>query len=708
MGLVATISLGDAAIAAVASVLGFYELWLFVRRRGEREHLWVALISFCAAIYSTLMLIHYNAGREHIVFLIKLELVPIVALLVLLLLLAGEIVGRRPPGWLVGIVVVPSLVALALLPTSIVISDRIQEHTLLLLHRPFPRYAPTPAVIALMAWGVVAALVVATWLFKNRPRGDRQARNFAIAGFAWLAFAGTDGILGALAAPVPMNLFEYGYVVAAAMLVLSHVQRYMEMLAASERGFRAVIDRAPDAVAAVQGDSVVYANPALANLLDRDLVGGQIADLVHPDDLELLRQLRADPTGRSPTPLRMSRADGVQVHLEVVAVELEGEGSDLLMARDVTQRRRLVAQVMEMDRLISVGTLAAAVGHEINNPLAYVTLNLEELQREVGDPRLAELARVALEGAARIKDTVSVLHFFSRPHTSEGTIWLDEVIRSAVAIAGNEIRHRALLDLNLEPKIPLWGNETRLAQVFVNLLTNAAEAIPEGNQSENCIYVSCRRVGDRALFEVNDTGAGIAPERMAQIFDAFYTSGPESGLSLGLGISRETIRSMGGELTVSSTLREGTTLKGELPVVEPEAREQPAADTERPPPRRRPRILVVDDEPMVLHSICRRLRADAEVEGVGSMAESLEALDEKPFDLILTDMMMPNGSGIDLYQELLEREPKLAARMVFMSGGVFTEEARAFKERTSNPFVDKPLDMEVVRRLVRSAVGEDD
>ena len=225
-------------------------------------------------------------------------------------------------------------------------------------------------------------------------------------------------------------------------------------------------------------------------------------------------------------------------------------------ATDLTERKRHQEQMLVSDRMASVGLLAAGVAHEVNNPLAYVTANLELLEEQLKDltvmaPELAELellAKEAIQGAERVRKIVLGLKALSRAD-AERKIPLDvkAVVELSIDMAFNEIRHRARIVKELAATSPVEGDEARLGQVFVNLLVNAAHAIPEGNVAGNEIRVAMREEGGRVLVEVTDTGSGIAPEDLGRIFSPFFTTKPVGvGTGLGLSICHGIVTGLGG------------------------------------------------------------------------------------------------------------------------------------------------------------------
>jgi signal transduction histidine kinase/CheY-like chemotaxis protein len=400
---------------------------------------------------------------------------------------------------------------------------------------------------------------------------------------------------------------------------------------------------------------------------------------------------------------------------------------------DTSERARLQkavrdreAHVVQSDRLASLGTLAAGVAHEINNPLTYVFTNVSfalERLALVGDgggvtaaggglaPRsvAAELDEVraalaeAKEGADRVKKIVRDLRSYSRADDEEEkTVDLFRVLDWSINMTMNEIRHRARLVKDLRPIPGVRGTETRLGQVFVNLLVNAAQAIGEGRTADNEIRVATEtdREG-RAVVRVSDTGAGIAPAALAHIFEPFFTTKPRGdGLGLGLFVCHGIVKGLGGALEARSTPGAGTAFTVTLPAAAP----TPSSRDKTPPPlpreTRRARVLAVDDEPQVLRSIQRALGAhDVVVDACGRDALARLQTDAR-FDLILCDLMMGDMTGMDLHAELSRRSAELAGRIVFMTGGVFTDGARDFLAGVKNVCIEKPFDLGALRLLV--------
>ncbi len=400
-----------------------------------------------------------------------------------------------------------------------------------------------------------------------------------------------------------------------------------------------------------------------------------------------------------------------------------------------SERRELQARLAQTDRLTSLGTLAAGVAHEINNPLAYVLLNLgyvaEELpklirglpaaggERGPGDRSLADEVLVAIDhakdGAERIRDIVRGLKTFSRPENeSRAPLDVAQVLESALAMVANEVRHRARLVKQLSPGCEVIANEARLGQVFLNLLVNAWQALPDERTSKNEIRVVVASRGGRVVVEVHDNGIGIPAQIRGRIFEPFFTTKPVGiGTGLGLAICHGIVTSLGGTLAFESEEGKGTTFRVELPeasrAIGVTAAERASVSRSGLPargPSAKARILVIDDEPIVCRSLERLLAKEGEVASVSSGRQAIHLFESgHRFGVVLCDLMLPETDAPALYDAVTKIDPAQAERMVFMTGGVFTVRAREFLGRVSNPRLCKPFDVEALLALVRERVG---
>jgi signal transduction histidine kinase len=381
------------------------------------------------------------------------------------------------------------------------------------------------------------------------------------------------------------------------------------------------------------------------------------------------------------------------------------------------EKKKIQEQLLISERMASVGQLAASVAHEINNPLAILVSNLEFASEQVngfranaplllaeGIDALAAPLRDAQEAAERVRLIVRDLKVFSRSEDAEtrGPVDIRTVLESAIRMTSNEVRHRARLTRDYSDVAPVNGNESRLGQVFLNLIVNAAQAIPEGDARNNEIKIITRMdSSDRVAIEFHDTGAGIPAEVLPRIFEAFFTTKAAAvGTGLGLAICHRIVAEHDGEISVKSRTGSGTVFRIVLRAANREVAELPAAPLGIVAARAG-RVLVVDDEQMLCRAIERILGADHYVTTVTSAREALSRLGGgERFDLILCDLMMPEMTGMDLYDELRQSMPDQAEKFIFMSGGAFTDNARAFLARSCNEVIDKPFKGAGLRQVV--------
>jgi PAS domain S-box-containing protein len=473
--------------------------------------------------------------------------------------------------------------------------------------------------------------------------------------------------------------------------------------------------------------TVLYSNEAAARMrgLPRDRIIGQ-------RHWELPRTTTSAPTtpaefraeleklGRVGVVSRTARFAAPEreepVDVRLARIEFGGKQFMVVTFREASDRLR----AEQATRMASLGSLAAGVAHEINNPLAFVAANLEyaegALRRPPGADGALQLAPAsaaevqgaladALEGARRVKEVVRALRVYSRPTEGQrAPVSVEAEIRAALDLAHNEIRHRAQVVTQIEWVPPVVAGEHQLGQVFLNLLVNAAQAIPEGHSQENAIRVSCRLAPDgRVMVEISDTGEGIPPERLARIFEPFFTTKAGVGTGLGLSICHGIVTGLGGQIEVASEVGRGTRFR----LLFPPAEAPPAPRLAAPAPAaRRLRLLVIDDEASVGRALQRVLGASHEVVALTSAREALARVEAgERFDAVLCDLMMPEMSGIEFHRTLTRTAPALAARMVLMTGGAFTAAAREFLEETRIPCLEKPFEAEAALRAVAGAAG---
>jgi signal transduction histidine kinase len=382
------------------------------------------------------------------------------------------------------------------------------------------------------------------------------------------------------------------------------------------------------------------------------------------------------------------------------------------------QLEKTVAQLHEMEkrrtleeRLASIGRLAAGVAHEINTPLASVIANLslmedqlKDIEASSGSGSLRETVETladAREAADRVRVIVRDLKTFSRSDDEKiGPVDVRRVVEATLNMVWNEIRHRARLVKDFSPVPNVRANDARLGQIVLNLLLNAAQAIPEGNVENNEIRVVTRASGDYVVLEVRDTGSGIQREDLGRVFEPFFTTKAIGvGTGLGLSISHGIVTSLGGRIEVESEPRTGTTFRVLLPIANAQS---PEPSTPTPPPTEvRPRVLAIDDDELILSTLSRVLRKECDVVTVTSAREALERVGADTFDVILCDLMMPQMTGMELHAVLMSAAPREAEKMIFLTGGTFTPRAQNFLDSVPNLRLEKPFDPKQLRAIIQ-------
>jgi len=486
----------------------------------------------------------------------------------------------------------------------------------------------------------------------------------------------------------------------------------------AERRFRSLIQHLPQAIMLHRDRCILYANPICLRYLGlsriEEVLGRDPVSLViETDRARVAARLVRLSVGQSVAPIEteLLLEDRRTLPVEVASFSLDQDGEPAIatVARDLSREREMQQRVLVADRMVSVGMLAAGVAHEVNNPLAYIQANLEfalEQLARVGGATLGEVCAAleeAREGATRVRSIVRDVKTFSRPEEQRvDVVDVRPLLESAINMSFNEIRHRARLVKDYGPVPQVSAVPARLGQVFLNLIVNAAQAIPEGAVDQNEIRVSTSTdEKGRAVVGIRDTGTGMPPEVLRHLFDPFFTTKPTGvGSGLGLNISRGIVSSLGGEIVVSSEPGRGSEFRVLLPAASPASqRPEPAraAQKEEPPAR----ILAIDDEEMVGNAL-RRILTGHEFEFVRSGKAALERIESGVrYDVILLDLTMPQMSGMRVHAEIMRIDPGQAARVIFITGGVLTAAAERFLDEVPNLRLHKPFDAGELRAVVR-------
>ncbi len=500
----------------------------------------------------------------------------------------------------------------------------------------------------------------------------------------------------------------------------------------AEQRARALLSAMPDCMLRFGRDGrcldADISNPEQAGLDTANPAGRSVAELFPKEQAPAIEDaIESALSRRSKSTIEYARsATGTDARVYEARILPCGSEDALLLVRNVTDQKRMQASLVQSERMASVGFLAAGVAHEINNPLSYLTTNVEfadrvltqcvqALESDQATAEAAAEARTALEetltGIARVAQVVGDLKTFSRPDSvGSATAEPRAAIEAAIAIAQNEIRHRARLVREFQPTENVAIGSQRLVQVLVNLLLHASQTITEGDTEKNQIVVSLTQANSESVeIAIADTGVGISPEAIGRVFEPFFSTNPtEPRTGLGLAVCHGIVTHAGGRIDVESQVGRGSTFRLRLPIAEAVRATSKAAQPISVPPPRKAGILVIDDEPLIGRALKRSLRGDHDVTVARDAREALTLLLQGlSFDLILCDVMMPGMSGVDFHVALNQYRPELVKKVVFITGGAFTPRAEQFLETVANRRLTKPIAEQTLRKLIAELSSDD-
>ena len=410
---------------------------------------------------------------------------------------------------------------------------------------------------------------------------------------------------------------------------------------------------------------------------------------------------------------RRTQADlitaNTQISLLVETLEERVEERTRALRDALKQREEMAEQLATSERLSALGTLAAGIAHEINNPLTYVMSNLELMREDLSAPTPPQLSDLreqsddALEGLERISKIIQELRGFMRSRPSErAPVDITTATRSALSLCQHEVRRKATIHTHLPAHLPLaYADERQIVQVIINLIINAAQAFEREDTQRNQVWVSARVAnGEQLLLEVRDNASGMPPEVARRVFDPFFTTKRAVGTGLGLSICHRIINDLGGAISLETALGVGTTFKITLPIYTP-SEHAPILTSPTPFSHEQLHtlhdILIIDDEAEVGRQIARILGPER-VRAFTSPTAALAAIEERAPEVIICDLVMPEMSGLDVYNALSARG--LEGRTLIITGGATNDEAKRFLEETHAPILYKPFKADELRERV--------
>jgi two-component system NtrC family sensor kinase len=455
-----------------------------------------------------------------------------------------------------------------------------------------------------------------------------------------------------------------------------------------------------------RGGRVERANHAFSQLLGlppAGIAGRPWQTVVPPEWRGPITEALAAP-GRPAVELALGQRAIAVTAFQTAAAD---PGRAVLLLEDQTDRRRLQDRLVQSEKLSAIGQLIAGVAHDLNNPLTSVVGFADFLAESAEVPgRIREPLRVIQQEAERASKIVKNLLSFARRQETRQSARLGPILEATIGIFRNQLSaDRVSLELSVAPDLPeLDLNPNQIQQVFVNLIQNAAQAIMSTGRP-GTVRLTARRWMEGVTVEVTDDGPGMPADLAARAFEPFFTTKPEGqGTGLGLSICQGIVKEHGGRIILATREGAGSSFTIELP-----GRVRlPAAPDPVPPPAdvRTLAVLVVDDEPHILHYIRSTLEAwGHSVVTVSDGHAGLERAIAESFDLIISDLRMPRLGGREFFQALLDRAPRAAARVAFSTGDTVRGDTLDFLESSGRPCLQKPFSLAELRALLRDAAG---
>ncbi len=435
---------------------------------------------------------------------------------------------------------------------------------------------------------------------------------------------------------------------------------------------------------------------------DREILPEEIAQAFRTNDL-LVLQRNAPVEFEEAAPLD----DGLHTYISIKFPLRDANGVTYAVcgiSTDITERKRSDEALYQREKLAALGSLLAGVAHELNNPLSVVVARAVLLE-EQGVPATQAAAlkiRTAAERCARIVRTFLAMARQQPPE--RGPVMINDVVSAALDMTGYTVRTSSIeVALDLAKDIPpILADADQLHQVLLNLIINAQQALQD-QPTPRRIRVTSRfdALTDVIRITVADNGPGIPAHLRVRVFEPYFTTKPTGiGTGVGLAVSLGIVEAHGGTLTVECSTEGGAMFVIALPVGTVGAACTDAKPSGEAIAGRR-KILIVDDEAEIRETLAAILTgAQHQVATVSSGREALERMAAEHYDVILTDVRMPDLDGRALYREIERRWPERAGRVVFVTGDTLASTVREFAAESGCPVIEKPFLPSDLRRVV--------
>ncbi len=598
------------------------------------------------------------------------------------------------------------------------------------------------AIVLVVAWSVMATYgirnphwVTVPFFFLLGAAGVYTGRAYLTsrAGYHGGSILGTGFLLwGVHLFAFPLlemspQFMAVSYVISAVLAFMIAIGMIIEQeVNVAEKSYRVLFDSGSDAVFLVDlwTLKIIEGNGAaerLTKLPKTELIGRLFSDICpsvgESSGNVVTHQQMFNQIFRPYTEFYITQAGGSRATCEGEAALAEWHQRLVVQVniRDVGERKKLGDQIHRAEKLSALGQLIAGVAHELNNPLAIVMATAQLVARRNGlDNALkGELDRI-MHQSERAAKIVHDLLAYARPAEPQKTPMdlnrlVGDVLQSLstqIEAAGIQI-HRQLAD-----KLPRTKADTlQVEQVFTNLLTNAIDALRDRPLPRH-ITISTSETMNTIRLSVKDNGPGMPPDIQLKIFDPFFTTKPLGrGTGLGLTISNTLVQEHRGKIWLASTVGKGTEFFVDLPLLPCEAEplkiEQPEAEAPAPVPTSTGRhLLIIDDEPDIVNVLkCVLEETGYTIETANNGNQALQRLSNRNYDVILSDMRMPDLDGQALYVRIRDKYPTLARRVIFVTGDTVSEKTREFLQSTGNRWLSKPFHITDVINIVEDVLA---
>jgi PAS domain S-box-containing protein len=502
-----------------------------------------------------------------------------------------------------------------------------------------------------------------------------------------------------------------------------------QALVESEERYRLLVNTLPDGVILHDDDSIRYINPVGRRILgiadDEGCEKYHYRDFVHPEEKAAaearIRAIVERGEDNPPAERHIRTRDGRDIFIEIAAVPLRRGPEVLALAvfRDLTETKQARAEIErqrdalhQSEKLSALGSLLAGVAHELNNPLSIVVAQavlMEETNRDEKVIKRAKDIRAAADRCARIVRTFLSMARQQRPE--RGSVDLNELVGNALELMAYTLRTAGIEVVEHRHKDlpPIWGDGDQLHQVVANLLVNAQHAMMDRPEPRRLtIATGFDRAADMVTLTVDDTGPGVSPDMRKRIFEPFFTTKPTGlGTGIGLSVCHGVVESHGGRISVTDAPGGGARFVVQLPPAGATAAVPAEFSVRSMPDRAKGRILIVDDEPDVADSLAEMLEIlGHDVDLADSGAAALRRIADKDYDVILTDLRMPNVDGMTLYRKLEADRPDLCDRVAVVTGDTLEAPAIDFLKENGLPWIEKPFAPADVEKLVEDMLGQ--